>query len=127
MQSEGTLKRFEEANLIAEKSEDRQSNAKYLNNIGLASLYQGKYTEAWKKINQALKIYEALEDNVGIADSYYKLGLTYLEQKSYAEALKNHQNALNFLIKTGSEKLSISKVLRNNIKMIKAKVKNSPK
>ena len=95
--------------------------------MGLAYLYQGKYTKAWKKNNQALKIYEDLEDNLGIADSYYKLGLTYLEQKSYAEALKNHQNALNVLIQTGSEKLAISKVLRNNIKMIKAKVKNSPK
>ncbi|MCJ7649356.1 MAG: tetratricopeptide repeat protein, partial [Candidatus Lokiarchaeota archaeon] len=116
------LERFKEAIQIANEIEESESKGTFLNNLSLVHLNKGNYTEAWKSSNQALEIFEQLENYEGIAESHYKLGLTYLEQKSYVEAINKHEEALEALSKFSKNysKLPLTKVLKHNIKLIKA-------
>ena len=56
---------------------------------------------------------------MGLADTNYKMGLIYLDQKSYSEAMSRHEEALELLSSGGLSKHPLTKVLKNNIKLIK--------
>lgn len=54
--------------------------------LGTAFWWQGKYTEADKQAQQALKIFNDLHDDAGQGDTYYLLGETATSTGNYSDA-----------------------------------------
>ncbi|CAF4914160.1 unnamed protein product, partial [Rotaria socialis] len=63
--------------------------ASYSNNVGVVYLKQGKYSDAAKSFDRALKILQQLNEsnNPDLASTYDNLGDAYVLQDKYDDAL----------------------------------------
>ena len=102
--------------------------------IGIGLSYLGKYKEALKNFNDALKLYDELLTSAttayklkilkGKGNAYNIIGFVNDDQSDYPEALKNHFTALNIYQEIG-DKEGIAKTY-NNIGNIYNKQGNYP-
>lgn len=101
---------------------------------GIALTYAGKYEEALRSLNDALKLANQLLTTENAADkskflnlkarAYVSIGNTFYEQGNYTEALKNNSEALKISKETGDR--SDLAGIYNNIGNIYAALGNFP-
>jgi tetratricopeptide (TPR) repeat protein len=77
--------------------------------LGIARICfpRGKYDEALKNLNQALKISKKINDVHGAADAYYGMGSVHLRKGKIDDAINDFKLCLDFCQKTGDISLMI--------------------
>ncbi|MEM7714855.1 MAG: tetratricopeptide repeat protein, partial [Cyanobacteria bacterium P01_A01_bin.68] len=82
------------------------------NNLGIAYLNQGKYDEAGKSINQALKFFRKTNDKTGQGNALNNLGELYRYRSQYPKALKYLNQGLE-IFKDNKNQLGIGTAFNN--------------
>jgi tetratricopeptide (TPR) repeat protein/class 3 adenylate cyclase len=79
-------KSFNEAFILAGKSEDKVLSGRVLNNIGRVLTLKGEYPEAMEQLQVAAGLFEGAKDQIGIAKVYGNIGDLRFRQGNYEEA-----------------------------------------
>ncbi|MFX1499127.1 MAG: tetratricopeptide repeat protein [Promethearchaeota archaeon] len=117
------LQRFEEALRINEQLGNLSGKATDLNNIGMNYHAQRNYREALKWYEEALRIIEQVGDLSRNAVILNNIGAIYDALGKYPNALKRYKKALDILRNLGLIESHNAKTLKQNIEMIKSKMK----
>lgn len=96
-QLQTALADLQQALAIAQKSNDRQTQANAHTLIAEAYIYQEQYPKALNALQQALEVYRSLGDRAGQGGVLNRMGWLYLSQSDWTKAKEPLQQAIVLL------------------------------
>ena len=95
---------LEEALRLARDTQNRNLEARALNNLGAVYLAQGRYSDAQTNFEGALAIREKAQAPQEVADTRHNLGDTFTKMGQYDKALQQYISALNLRRSSGDKR-----------------------
>jgi len=93
---EEALKLYDQANVLAVKTNNRKLQSKIISNSAIIYYAQGKIKTAIDGFNTALRIANELKDPGMISDAYLNLGSVYTDQMDYTRARQCYETVIEY-------------------------------
>ncbi|MGB2714796.1 MAG: tetratricopeptide repeat protein [Vicinamibacterales bacterium] len=102
--SKEALPLLEQALALTRETQNRNLEARALNNLGAVYLAQGRYSDAQTNFERALEIREKAQAPQEVADTRHNLGDTFTRMGQYDKALQQYVSALDLRRKSGDKR-----------------------